>query len=86
MDKLRSICLPVNFWNTLSVLRGIDPARSTAYRHSKNPTTFWIDSFIEGNYNLLNSIRFIDEPGEWAIDSTEGKVYLLPSTGTIQTG
>ncbi|MGA3244697.1 MAG: right-handed parallel beta-helix repeat-containing protein [Bacteroidota bacterium] len=75
--------MPVNFWNTLSVLRGIDPARSTAYRHSKNPSTFWINTFVEGNYNLLNSIRFIDEPGEWAIDSTEGKVYLFPATGTI---
>ena len=76
--------LPVNFWNTLSVLHGIDPAHSTAYRHSKNPTTFWNDTFLEGNYNLLNSIRFIDEPGEWAIDSTEGKVYLLPAAGTIR--
>ncbi len=78
--------LPVNFWNTLSVLRGIDPARSTAYRHSKNPTTFWADSFLEGNYNLLNSVGYIDEPGEWAIDSSEGKVYLFPTSGTIQPG
>jgi hypothetical protein len=77
--------LPVNFWNTLSVLRGIDPAHSVAYRHSLNPTTFWCDSFLEGNYNLLNSIRFIDEPGEWAIDSTEGKVYFLPADVTITT-
>ncbi len=76
--------LPVNFWNTLSVLRGIDPARSTAYRHSRNPTTFWSDSFLEGNYNLQNAVRFIDEPGEWAIDSTLGTVYLFPVAGTIR--
>ena len=76
--------LPVNFWNTLSVLRSIDTAGSAAFRHSKNPTTFLVDTFLEGNYNLLNSIRFIDEPGEWAIDSTEGKVYLLPGAGTIR--
>ena len=76
--------LPVNFWNTLSILKSIDPARSTAVRHSKNPTVFWRDSLLEGNYNLLNSIRFIDEPGEWAVDSTEGKVYLLPGKGSIQ--
>jgi len=75
--------LPVNFWNTISVLRGIDEAGSTAWRRSRNPTTFWPDSFIEGNYNLLNAVRFIDEPGEWAIDSTEGRVYLLPAAGTI---
>ncbi|HSQ76815.1 MAG TPA: right-handed parallel beta-helix repeat-containing protein [Bacteroidota bacterium] len=76
--------LPVNFWNTLSVLKDIDPSRSTAIRHSRNPTTFWRDSLLEGNYNLLNAVRFIDEPGEWAIDSTAGKVYLLPPKGTIQ--
>ncbi len=76
--------MPVNFWNTLSVLRDIDPARSTATRQSRNPTTFWRDSFPEGNYNLLNSIRFIDEPGEWAVDSARGKVYLFPASGTIQ--
>jgi hypothetical protein len=76
--------LPVNFWNTLSVLRGIDPALSTAYRHSKNPTTFWRDSVLEGNYNLQNAVRFIDEPGEWAVDSTHGTVYLFPAAGTIR--
>ena len=76
--------LPVNFWNTLSILRGIDPARSTAYRHSRNPTTFWRDSVLEGNYNLQNAVRFIDEPGEWAVDSAEGRVFLLPAAGTIR--
>lgn len=76
--------LPVNFWNTLSVLRNIDPIRSTAERHSTNPTTFSKDSFIEGNYNLLNAIRFIDEPGEWALDTARGRVYLLPEAGTIR--
>lgn len=76
--------MPVNYWNTISVLRNIDPQNSTAYRHSKNPTTFWSDSFQEGNYNLLNSIKFIDEPGEWAIDSQAGRVYLLSEHGTIR--
>ncbi len=76
--------LPVNFWNTLSILRAIDPARSTAFRHSKNPTTFWRDSVLEGNYNLQNAVRFIDEPGEWAVDSTHGTVYLFPAAGTIR--
>lgn len=76
--------LPVNYWNTLSVLRDIDPVRSTATRHSTNPTTFWKDSFQEGNYNLVNAVRFIDEPGEWALDTTRGMVYLLPSAGTVR--
>lgn len=75
--------MPVNYWNTISVLKDIDPQNATASRHSKNPTTFWSDSFQEGNYNLLNSITFIDEPGEWAIDSNTGNVYLLPAPGTI---
>ncbi|MCU0645749.1 MAG: hypothetical protein MUC94_16005, partial [bacterium] len=76
--------MPVNYWNTISVLKGIDPQNSIAYRHSKNPTTFWSDKFQEGNYNLLNSIKFIDEPGEWAIDSKAGRVYLLPENENIR--
>ncbi|MBN1542211.1 right-handed parallel beta-helix repeat-containing protein [candidate division KSB1 bacterium] len=75
--------MPVNYWNTISVLYDIDPPNSTAYRHSKNPTTFWLDSFQEGNYNLLNALAFIDEPGEWAVDSRRGKVYLWPESGTL---
>ena len=76
--------LPVNFWNTISVLRGIDPRRATAVRHSKNPTTFWKESFQEGNFNLLNAVRFIDEPGEWAVDTAQGLVFLLPPNGTLR--
>ena len=77
--------MPVNFWNTISVLKGIDENKSIAYRHSKNPTTFWKDSFQEGNYNLLNSITFIDEPGEWAVDSKEGIVYYYPEKELINS-
>jgi hypothetical protein len=83
LDGVEINLLPVNFWNTISVLRGIDEESSTAWRQSRNPTTFWPDSFLEGNYNLLNAVRFIDEVGEWAVDSAEGKVYLLPAAGTL---
>jgi len=75
---------PVNFWNTLSVLKDIDPRQSTAWRHSRNPATFSNDGFQEGNYNLYNSVVFIDEPGEWAVDRKAGKVYLWPRSGALK--
>jgi len=75
---------PVNFWNTLSVLKNIDPRQSTAWRHSRNPATFSIDGFQEGNYNLYNAVVFIDEPGEWAVDRQAGKVYLWPRSGALR--
>ncbi|HPN35204.1 MAG TPA: right-handed parallel beta-helix repeat-containing protein [bacterium] len=75
---------PVNFWNTISVLKNMDPHHSTAWRHSKNPATFSRDGFQEGNYNLYNSVVFIDEPGEWAVDRHAGKVYLWPRDGRLQ--
>lgn len=71
--------LPVQFWNSISVLRGINPETNTAYRHSKSPTTNSKQGFDNGNYNLLNDLSFIDRPGEWAVDSKEGKVYLWPT-------
>jgi len=72
--------MPVNWWNTLSVLRDIDPANNTARRHSKNPTTFWPDRFPDrGNYNLTNALKFLSEPGEWCVDSAAGRVYLWPA-------
>ena len=39
-------------------------------RKSRNPH--------ERGYNLENALSLIDEPGEWAVDSTAGKLYYWP--------
>jgi autotransporter-associated beta strand protein len=77
--------LPVNYWNTISVLTGINPTNSTCLRQSKNPTTFWTNSFqnAAGNYNLQNALKFLTQPGEWCVDSAAGKVFFWPPGDTL---
>ena len=70
--------MPVQYWNTLSVVRGIDAPNNTCLRLSKNPTTFWTNTFANGNFNLQNALKFLTQPGEWCVDSTAGKVYFWP--------
>lgn len=75
--------MPVQYWNSLSVLRGIDRAKNTVQRHSKNPTTFWRNRFSHdaGRYNLRNALKFLTRPGEWCVDSSAGKLYFWPADG-----
>ncbi len=75
--------LPVVWWNSLPVVTNIDAENNTAYLESFNPS-------IEpngvggplfqnnGKYNLMNAPKFIDEAGEWCVDSENGKVYWWP--------
>ena len=77
--------LPVQWWNTLSVIRNFDRTASTLRRHSKNPTVCdFKNRFIAGGgkYNLQNAVKFLSQPGEWAVDSAQGKVYFWPVAGT----
>ena len=77
--------LPVQWWNTLSVVRGFDRAASTLRRHSKSPTVCdFKDRFIAGGgaYNLQNALKFVTQAGEWAVDSALGKVYFWPESGS----
>jgi hypothetical protein len=77
--------IPVEWWNTLSVIRDFDRTASTLRRHSKSPTVCdFKDQFIcnGGNYNLQNAVKFLTQPGEWAVDSAQGKVYFWPEAGS----
>ena len=77
--------LPVQWWNTLSVVRGFDMSNSTLRRHSKSPTVCDVkNQFIAGGgaYNLQNALKFVTQPGEWAVDSAQGRVYYWPPAGT----
>lgn len=77
--------LPEVFWNSLSVVRDFDRKASTLRRHSKVPNVcakkneFHHDGASDfGYYNLLNALKFLSKPGEWAVDSAAGKVYFWP--------
>jgi len=77
--------IPVQWWNTLSVVRSFDREASTLRRHSKSPTVCdFKDRFIcnGGRYNLQNGLKFLTQPGEWVVDSAAGKVYFWPASGT----
>ena len=77
--------IPVQWWNSISVVRSFDREKSTLRRHSKSPTVCDIkNQFIchGGHYNLLNALKFVTRPGEWAVDSAAGKVYFWPEKGT----
>ncbi|WP_162613203.1 family 16 glycoside hydrolase, partial [Lachnoclostridium sp. An169] len=78
--------LPVQWWNSLPVVTDIDAENNTARLQSYNPSiepngvggTLFQNN---GKYNLLNAAKFIDEPGEWCVDSEKGKVYWWPKNG-----
>ena len=77
--------IPVQWWNSLSVIRSFDREAGTLRRHSKSPTVCdYKDRFIAGGgaYNLQNALKFLTQPGEWAVDSANGKVYFWPLSGS----
>lgn len=80
--------LPVQYWNTLSLIRDFDLGASTLRRHSKSPTVCNVkNKFLShgGKYNLQNAVKFITQPGEWAVDSAKGKVYFWPESESPNT-
>ena len=77
--------IPVNYWNSISVVRDIDANDNTLRRHSKNPTVVGAkDRFAAngGAYNLMNALKFLTQPGEWCVDSAAGRVYFWPENGS----
>lgn len=80
------IVLPTQYWNIIAVLGGIDSATKTAFLRSRVPSFVRKYDFNpdamggtgEGWYNILNTLKYLDEPGEWCVDSKAGKVYYWP--------
>ncbi|MFD0619607.1 discoidin domain-containing protein [Paenibacillus sp. GCM10027629] len=79
-EDIEVALLPVMYWNSIPLLKYIDAKNKTAYLQSKVPSNFWPDHFgtNEGYYNILNALKYLDEPGEWSVDSQAGKVYYWP--------
>ncbi len=76
-------CMTVMFWNALPILTDINEEENTAYLYSYNPCNFGgqkncFNSREGGWYSILNDIKYLDQPGEWCVDSRAGKVYYWP--------
>ena len=63
------------------VLTDINPAAGTARWNSAQINLRGSRTPTERGYNLENALKFIDEPGEWAVDSASGMVYYWPRVG-----
>ncbi len=87
-EDVEVVLLPVMYWNTIPLVKHIDSGNNTAYLQSQIPSNFWPDHFGngEGYYNIINTLKYLDQPGEWCIDSQAGKVYYWPKNEkTIHT-
>ena len=75
--------LPVEYWNTLAVLKKIEG--DTALLASRNPCTWYFDGryFDYGSVQLRNALTLLDQPGEWCVDSAAGRVYYWPPDETM---
>ncbi len=80
--------IPIIWANGISVLRDIDVESGHAQRHSRNvlykgsPKKDW----MRGNrFKLINALAFIDQPGEWCVDSEQGRIYLWPEENGFDT-
>jgi hypothetical protein len=66
------------------VMTDFDPEKGTGVWHSQQLNLHRPNKARrarEVNFRLENALPFIDEPGEWAVDSAAGKVYYWPRAG-----
>jgi hypothetical protein len=63
------------------VITDVNPEAGTFRWNSKQTNIRTSRNAHERGYNLENALCFIDEPGEWAVDSAAGKVYYMPKAG-----
>ncbi len=62
------------------VMTDVQPEKGTARLHSKQLGQFG----SARHFNIENALPFLDQPGEWCVDSAAGKVYLWPTSGSME--
>ena len=65
------------------VLKDIDVEAGTGSWNSKQTFLGW-GRRRPYHFTLENALPFIDQPGEWAVDSAQGKVYCFAETGDLK--
>jgi hypothetical protein len=75
----------LSFTNRFSPVENISGSTVTMQQPAWNNNTFGYDTiqspFRGPTFWLLNSRRFLDEPGEWYLDTTAGRLYYRPLAG-----
>ena len=66
------------------VLKSVDPEKGTARWNDTMQNIVPSRNIHERGYRLENALCFLDEPGEWAVDSAEGRVYYWPPEGEME--
>jgi Right handed beta helix region len=79
--------LPVEYWNILAVLKGVEG--NTDLLASRNPNTWYFggnyaDPIAGGAMQFRNALALLNQPGEWCVDSAAGRVYFWPPDGTME--
>ncbi len=77
--------VPNEWWNILVTVRNVDPVKRTMDVETKNgvlPAKLTPD-WMPHQYNLLNALCLLDQPGDWCVDSEAGRVYYWPPDGTM---
>jgi parallel beta-helix repeat protein len=64
------------------VLTKVDAGAGTAVWNSTQ-TELGFRTRDPNRFTLENALPFIDKAGEWAVDSTAGKIYLWPESGDL---
>lgn len=64
------------------VLTQVNPDTGTAVWNSTQ-THLGFRTRDPNRYTLENAVPFIDQPGEWCVDSAAGKVYCWPASGDL---
>ncbi len=80
-----------DFWgNDIVPIKGIDEANRviTLVRPTRDfdrPSWFWPTPFQPDTpFVVENLLEELDQPGEWCLDSEEGKLYFWPPGGSIE--
>ncbi len=91
------VFLPAKWWNSLPVVKNVNTETDTVRLHSRMPNINTETSIINNEillsmlmsgsgYNLRNAPKFLDQPGEWCIDSEKGLLYWWPKTEEALNG
>ncbi|MEO3755403.1 right-handed parallel beta-helix repeat-containing protein [Streptomyces sp. B6B3] len=75
----------LSFTNRFAPVQSISGSTVTMQQPAWDNNTYGYDTlqspFRNPTYSLLNSKRFLDEPGEWYLDTTAGTLYYKPFDG-----
>jgi hypothetical protein len=65
------------------VMTQVNPETGTAVWNSTQ-THLGFRTRDPNRYTLENALPFIDQPGEWSVDSTQGRIYYWPESGEMK--